>query len=99
MEKVIKLPSTISDIENKKLKLNNPNKCDWTNIFACLRFMSQWFQKPSVDEIEIMLKALKRLSKERSKRNILKLFNYVWGKTNARRLLKKLWVYKDIFNY
>jgi len=98
-EKLIILPLTIEDIKNKTIRLNNKHNCDWTNIFACIRFMSQWFKKPKKEETNLMLKAMKSLSKERFERNIPKLFDYVGWENNARKLLKKLWITKDIFNY
>jgi len=97
LDRIIILPMTIEDIKNKQLKLNDPD--DSFGIFACMRFISQWFKKPSEEEIELMIRALKNTKKDRFERNISKLYNYVWGEKKARDILKKLWIEKDIFNY
>ena len=96
-KKVISLPGAMRDLKNKKLRVNvivHP-----ANLFACLRFMSKGFEPPSQEEVKNLLVALGMLEKWRYKRNIKKLFDYVGGETEARKLVKKLGIRKDIFDF
>jgi len=96
-KKVISLPNALQDLKNKKLHVNvivHP-----ANLFACLRFMSQGFKSPSKKEVKELLIKLGSLEKWRYSRNIRKLFDYVGGEDKARKLVKKLGVKANIFDF
>lgn len=95
-DKLVSLPGALSDLKNKRLRLNQLNHP--ANLFACLRFMSLGFTKPKQTEIDLLLKSLGGLEKSRYEKNIKKLFGYVGGEEKARRLLKKLKIKQDIFD-
>lgn len=96
-KKVISLPSAMQDLKNKKLCVNvivHP-----ANLFACLRFMSKGFKPPSKKEVKELLIALGSLERWRYKRNIKKLFDYVGGEYETRKLVKKLGVKENVFDF
>ncbi len=96
-KKVISLPLAMQDLKNKKLRVNvivHP-----ANLFACLRFMSQGFKPPSKKEVKELLIALGSLEKWRYPRNIKKLFDYAGGEYKTRKLVKKLGVKENIFDF
>lgn len=95
-DKLISLPSALTDLKDKQLKLNQLSHP--ANLFACMRFMSLGFKQPEQAEIELLLKSLGGLEKSRYERNIKKLFSYVGGEEKARKLLKKLKIEQDIFD-
>ena len=95
-DRLISLPGALADLKNKRLKLNQSSHP--ADLFACLRFMSLGFRQPEQAEINLLLKSLGGLKKPRYERNIKKLFGYVGGEENARKLLKKLKIKQDIFN-
>ena len=68
------------------------------NLFAAMRFMFLGFKQPKQTEVDLLLKSLGGIDKIRYGRNIKKLFGYVGGEENARKLLKKLKIEQDIFN-
>lgn len=96
-KKIVSLPNALQDLKNKKLRVNvikHP-----ANLFACLRFMSKGFKPPSKKEVKELLSALGSLEVRRYERNIKKLFNYVGGEKEARRLVKKLGIKEDVFDF
>ncbi|MFH1188159.1 MAG: hypothetical protein V1688_04875 [bacterium] len=96
-KKVVSLPCALQDLKNKQLRVNvikHP-----ANLFACLRFMSKGFKPPSKKEVKELLSALGSLEVWRYERNIKKLFNYVGGEKEARRLIKKLGIKEDVFDF
>lgn len=93
--KLISLPGALADLKNKQLKLNQLSHP--ANLFACMRFMSLGFKRPKQTEINLLLKSLGGLERSRYEKNIKKLFGYVGGEENARKLLKKLKIKQDIF--
>lgn len=95
-DKLISLPGALTDLKNKRLKLNQLSHP--ANLFACLRFMFLGFKQPEPAEIDLLLKSLNNLKEPRYGRNVKKLFNYVGGEGNARKLLKKLKIKQDIFD-
>jgi len=94
--KLISLPGALADLKNKQLKLNQLSHP--ANLFAVLRFMSLGFKQPPQTEINLLLKSLGHLPKVNYIRNINKLFSYVGGEEQARKLLKKLKIKQDIFD-
>lgn len=96
-KKIISLPNAMKDLENRKLHINIISHP--ANLFACLRFMSKGFKKPSKEDIKKLLFSLKKLEKYKFKRNVNKVFDYVGGEKEARKLAKRLGIKKDIFNF
>lgn len=91
------MPRAFKDLKNKQIYVGiiaHP-----ANLFACLRFMSKGFKKPSKKEIKALLKALGKLEKWRYEKNVKKVFDYVGGEKAARKLVKSLGIKKDLFNF
>lgn len=53
-KKIISLPGALEDIKNKQIRINKITHP--AQLFACIRFMSKGFKKPTLREIEVMLK-------------------------------------------
>ncbi len=100
MGKIIALPHSIANIKAKQLRLNTEKK-DFigTDLYACIRFISQGFEKPSKDEIEILFRAMKKLQKYKFERNKKKVFAYVGGKEKAKKIVKNIGLNEDIFSF
>jgi 16S rRNA C1402 (ribose-2'-O) methylase RsmI len=63
--------------------------------------MSKGFLPPKKNEVKKLLLSLKELysDEDRYNRNIKKLYNYVGGEREARKLLKRLEININIFKY
>ncbi len=96
-EKLISLPGSLNDLKNKKIKVENISHP--ANLFACLRFMHLGFKQPTKEEVDLLLKNLGTIEKWRYPRNLKKLFSYVGGEKNARKLARKLGIKQDIFDF
>lgn len=94
-DKLISLPGALADLKNKRLKLNQLSHP--ANLFACMRFMYLGFKQPNQAEIDLLLNSLSSLKEPRYRKNVRKLFAYVGGEGNARKLLKKLKIKQNIF--
>ena len=94
-KKIVSSKNSLKDLKNKQIKINSLNHP--ANLFACIRFMSKGFKKPSEKEIGMLLDSLKNLPKEKFERNVKKVFDYVGGE-KARLLVKKLGIKEDIFS-
>jgi len=100
MKKLITLPHSIADIKAKRIRLNTEKKEFFgTDIYACIRFISQGFKKPTKDEIKILFKAMKKLPKYKFQRNREKVFDYVGGKEKAEKIVRKIGLKEDIFSF
>ncbi len=99
-DKVIALPNAEKDIAIKQLRLNPDQSPEYlySNLFAAIRFVSQGFKPPEEEKIRAMLKFHKQYPKEKFNKNCEKVFNYVGGEANARKIVKNLGIYEDIFN-
>jgi hypothetical protein len=95
--KLISLPGALADLKNKRLRLNQLSHP--ANLYACLRFMSLGFKQPSNRELSLLLESLGDLKEDRFVKNITKLYSYVGGEVKARKLLKKLGIKQNIFDY
>lgn len=95
--KVISLPSAIEDIKNKKIRINKITHP--AQLFACIRFISKGFNKPTDQEINNMTKALKEIPKDIFEFNIDKLIDYVGNKESTLEIIKDLGLNKDILEF
>lgn len=96
LKHLIALPGALEDLMNKRLRVN---QFDYpTTLFACIRFMSQGFKQPSKEEVGKLLDSLTGVEEDRFERSVQKVFNYVGGEENARRLVRKLGIDVDIFD-
>jgi len=96
-KKMISLPNSLKDLKNKQIKINQLNHP--ANLFACIRFMSKGFKKPSKKNVKDLLSSLKKIRKDRFKKNVRKVFDYVGGEKKARILAKKLGIKENLFDY
>ena len=100
INKMIKLPHSIADIKSKQLRLNTEKKTFYgTDFYACVRFISQGFKKPSKDEIEILFREMKKLPKYKFEKNKIKVFDYVGGKEKAKKIVNKIGLKEDAFSF
>jgi len=100
MKKIITLPHSITDIKAKQLRLNTEKKTFFgTDLYACIRFVSQGFKKPLKDEIDILFRAMKKLPKYKFERNKTKVFDYVGGKEKAKKIVQKMGLNEDVFSF
>ena len=98
-DSLIKLEDALPDLKNKIILLNKYQiKPHGSELFTCLRFMSLGFKKPDNKQLQTMVSDLNYLEPNRYKRNVKKLFDYVGGEKQARKLIKELGIKYDIFN-
>lgn len=95
--KIIALPRSFKDLRSKQLRVNSSNYP--TNIFACLRFMSQGFNPPPPGEVRELLQSLGSIGEGHFNRAVQKVFDYVGGEERARELMQELGIKGDLFNY
>ncbi len=93
----IKLTGSLKDLKNKQLRVNSIEHP--ANLFACIRFMSKGFKAPPKEKIKELLIGLSKFEKWRYPRNVQKLFDYVGGEKEAKRLARKLGIKHNIFVY
>jgi len=96
-KQVIAMPGAMADLKGKKLRVLNLSHP--ANLFAAIRFMSKGFRAPLKNEVNQLLSALGGLEKWRFERNVKKIFDYVGGEAEARRLARRLGIEKDIFDF
>ncbi len=95
--KTVKFSTGMRDMKARKLRINKITHP--ANLYSCIRFMSQGFIQPSNKEVNELFKSLGHLEKWRFKRNIEKVFDYVGGEQNARKLAMKLGIKRNIFDF
>lgn len=96
---LVALPHAVRDLQNHQLHVNTPGYLGHpSNLFACLRFMSLGFAAPQKEEVKLLLEQLPNIEKWRFERNVKKVFSYVGGEKQARKLAKSLDIKIDIFN-
>ncbi len=94
------LPYSIADIQSKQLRLNTEKDTFFgTDLYACIRFMSVGFKKPSQHEIELLLKALAKMQKYKFEKNKEKVFRYVGSIEKTKKLVKKMGLDESIFAF
>lgn len=99
MQKMVTLPHAIEDIRAKQLRLNTEKKNPFgSDLYACIRFMSAGFKKPAKEEVDLLLRAIRKMPKHKFERNKEKVFDYVGGREKAERIAKKLGMDRDIFS-
>lgn len=100
IEKLIMLPGALEAMKAKQLRVNLDGYQDQAaNFFACLRFMSVGFAPPPAEEVKLLLDELPKVELERFDRNVQKVWRYVGGEENARKLVKQLGIDVDVFDY
>ncbi|MCC7570738.1 hypothetical protein KO465_05300 [Candidatus Micrarchaeota archaeon] len=100
IKNIIKLPYSIEDIKAKQLRLNTEKTNFFgTDIYACIRFISAGFKKPTEKEIHILYDQMRKLPKYKFERNKKKVFDYVGGKEKAEKIVKKMGLNQDIFSF
>ena len=97
-EHIIALPGSLKDLSSKQLRFNMDSSHP-TNFYATLRFMAKGFKQPPAREVKKLVSLLKKMKKKQFDRNMAKVFNYVGGEAEARKLAKKLGVKVDVFNW
>jgi hypothetical protein len=93
------LPTAIQDIKDRRLRIN-PDGYTYSasNFYAMLRFMSVGFSAPSTAEVNMLLRELPKIEHSRFDRTVQKVWDYVGGQDNARKLVSQLGIDIDVFN-
>ncbi|MBI4449530.1 hypothetical protein HY634_00565 [Candidatus Uhrbacteria bacterium] len=94
--RAIMLPCAYEDLKARRLRVLHG--IHPTNLYACLRFMSQGFRPPSKQDVEQLLTSLTTIEEWRFDRNVRKVFNYVGGERRARQLVRRLGIRENIFD-
>lgn len=81
------LPTTISDLTEKKLRLN---KVHPTDLWAAIRFISKGFTAPSKGEVEQLVTSFREISQEIFERDRSKVINYVGSEGEVRRIAREI---------
>ena len=70
IKKMVKLPHSIEDIKAKQLRLNTEKTNFFgTDFYACIRFISAGFKKPTEQETNILYHQMRKLPKYKFERN------------------------------
>lgn len=96
-KKIISLPGTLEDIKNRQIRINKISHP--AQLFACIRFMSKGFKKPTPQEIGTMLEALKNIRPKKFYTNVKKMIDYVGSEEKTKKIIKKFKIKKNILNF
>ena len=97
IRKVVYLPGALGDLRSRKMRLNKVSHP--ADLYACIRFVSKGFEKPSKDEVNSLLEGLAKFHKAKFNRNVKKVFVYVGSEKKARRIARDLGIKEDIFSF
>jgi hypothetical protein len=98
-DKLVSLPGALQAIEKKQLKINNQGYKDQpANLFSVIRFVHNGYTPPTKDELMQLVKELPRVEDERYEKNVQKVYKYVGGEDNARRICKQIGIDFDVFD-
>ena len=97
--KLVSLPGALDSIEDKQLKLNHEGyKYQAANLFSVIRFVHNGYAPPTKDELTLLIRELPRIEDERYLKNAQKVFKYVGGEDNARKICRDIGLNIDIFD-
>jgi len=98
-DKLVSLPGALSSIKNKQLKLNTEGyKYQAANLFSVIRFVQNGYEPPSKEELTLLMRELPRVEDDRYLKNVQKVFDYVGGEDNARKICREIGIDIDIFD-
>ena len=98
-DKLVSLPGALDSIENKQLKLNNEGyKYQAANLFSVIRFVHNGYAPPTKEELTLLMRELPRIEDDRYLKNVQKVFKYVGGEDNARKICREIGLSVDIFD-
>ncbi len=98
-DRLVSLPGALDSIENKQLKLNHEGyKYQAANLFSVIRFVHNGFAPPAKDELTLLIRELPRIEDDRYLKNVQKVFKYVGGEDNARKICREIGLNVDIFD-
>ena len=98
-DKLISLPGSLQSIEKRCLKLNQEGyKYQAANFFSVIRFVYNGYTPPTKEEIMLLIQELPRVEDDRYEKNVQKVYKYVGGEDNARRICREIGIDFDVFN-
>ena len=98
-DKLVSLPGALQAIEKRQLKINNQGyQYQAANLFSVIRFVYNGYTSPAKDELMQLVKELPRVEDDRYEKNVQKVYKYVGGEDNARRICKQIGIDFDVFD-
>jgi len=96
---LVSLPGALQAIEKKQLRLNQEGyKHQAANLFSVIRFVYNGYTPPTKDELMQLVQELPRVEDDRYVKNVQKVYKYVGGEDNARRICKQIGIDFDVFD-
>ncbi len=96
---LVSLPGALQSIEKKQLRLNQEGyKHQAANLFSVIRFVYNGYTPPTKDELMQLVQELPRVEDDRYVKNVQKVYKYVGGEDNARRICKQIGIDFDVFD-
>ena len=68
------------------------------DLFSVIRFVHNGYAPPTKDELTLLIRELPRIEDERYLKNAQKVFKYVGGEDNARKICRDIGLNIDIFD-
>lgn len=98
-DNLISLPGALQSIEERRLKLNHEGyKYQAANFFSVIRFVYNGYVPPTKEEIMLLVQELPRVEDDRYEKNVQKVYRYVGGEDNARRICREIGIDFDVFD-
>lgn len=98
-DKLVSLPGAIQSIEKKQLKLNLEGyKHQAANLFSAIRFVYNGYEPPAKEDLMLMVQELPRVEDDRYVKNVQKVYKYVGGEENARKICQEIGIDFDVFD-
>lgn len=98
-DKLISLPGALESIEKKQLKLNHEGyKYQAANLFSVIRFVYNGYKPLTKKDLMLLAQELPSVDDDRYKKNVRKVYKYVGGEENARRICNEIGIDFDVFN-
>lgn len=97
--KLVSLPGALQSIEKKQLKLNHEGyKYQAANLFSVIRFVYNGYEPPRKEDLMLLVQELPRVEDDRYEKNVQKVYKYVGGEENARKICQEIGIDFDVFD-
>lgn len=98
-DKLVSLPGALQSIEKRQLILNYEGyKYQAANLFSVIRFVYNGYEPPKKEDLMLLVKELPRVEDDRYEKNVLKVYKYVGGEENARKICQEIGIDFDVFD-
>lgn len=97
--KLISLPGALQSIEKKQLRLNHEGyKHQAVNLFSVIRFVYNGYEPPAKEDLMLLVRELPRVEDDRYEKNVQKVYKYVGGEDNARKICEGIGIDFNVFD-